>query len=203
MRQTECFLVIEDRSTARVVALIPEEPERLPGLIKPVSARQGQYSQEMLMEPQETYVGIDVSKAGMDIAVRPTDESWTASNDERGIRQLVFRLKILGHALVVLEATGGLELPLVAALAVEELPVVVVNPRQVRNFARATWQAGQDRHSGCGGAGPLLRSGPAFSAPSAGLRSSAARLAGRPQTPAGDGDPRQLYLPACCLIGKC
>ena len=90
------------------------------------------------MEPQETYVGIDVAKAGMDIAVRPTDESWTVSNDERGIRQLVSRLKTLGPALVVLEGTGGLELPLVAALAVEELPVVVVNPRQVRNFARAT-----------------------------------------------------------------
>ena len=90
------------------------------------------------MEPKETYVGIDVAKAGMDIAVRPTDESWTVSNDGRGIRQLVSRLKTLGPALVVLEATGGLELPLVAALAVEELPVVVVNPRQVRNFARAT-----------------------------------------------------------------
>ena len=90
------------------------------------------------MKPQETYVGIDVAKAEMDIAVCPSDESWTVSNDERGIRQLVSCLKSLGPALVLLEASGGLELPLVAALAIEELPVVVVNPRQVRDFARAT-----------------------------------------------------------------
>ena len=138
MRQTECFLVIEDRSIARVVALFPEEPERLPGLTKPVSARTGQYSQEMLMERQKTYVGIDVAKAGMDVAVCPSDESWMISNDEAGIRQLVSHLKTLEPALVLLEASGGLELPLVTALAVEELPVVVVNPRQVRDFARAT-----------------------------------------------------------------
>ena len=81
---------------------------------------------------------IDVAKAGMDIAVRPTDERWSISNDEAGIRQLVSRLKTLEPDIVVLEASGGLELPLVATLAVEELPVVVVNPRQVRDFARAT-----------------------------------------------------------------
>ena len=60
------------------------------------------------------------------------------SNDEAGIRRLVSRLKTLEPDLVLLEASGGLELPIVAALAVEELPVVVVNPRQVRDFARAT-----------------------------------------------------------------
>ena len=86
MRQTECSLVIKDRSIARVATLIPEEPERLPGLTKPVSARQGQYSQEMLMERQKNYVGIDVAKAGMDIAVCPTDERWAILNDEAGIQ---------------------------------------------------------------------------------------------------------------------
>ena len=90
------------------------------------------------MERQETYVGIDVAKAGMDIAVFPSDERWSTLNDDAGIRQLVSRLKTLEPALVLLEASGGLELPIVAALAVEELPVVVVNPRQVRDFARAT-----------------------------------------------------------------
>ena len=90
------------------------------------------------MERKETYVGIDVAKAGMDIAACPTDESWAISNDEAGIRRLVSRLKTLEPDLVLLEASGGLELPIVAALAVEELPVVVVNPRQVRDFARAT-----------------------------------------------------------------
>ena len=90
------------------------------------------------MDRQETYVGIDVAKAGMDVAARPSDERWAISNDETGIRQLVSRLKTLEPDIVVLEASGGLELPLVAALAVEAMPVVVVNPRQVRDFARAT-----------------------------------------------------------------
>ena len=90
------------------------------------------------MEQQENYVSIDVAKAGMDIAVCPTNERWGVANDEAGIRQLVSRLKTEGPAIVLLEASGGLEVPNVAALATEELPVVVVNPRQVRDFAKAT-----------------------------------------------------------------
>ena len=90
------------------------------------------------MEQEGIFVGIDVAKAGMDVAIRPTDDIWAISNDEAGIRQLVSRLKTLEPDIVVLEASGGLELPIVAALAVEALPVVVVNPRQVRDFARAT-----------------------------------------------------------------
>ena len=74
----------------------------------------------------------------MDVAARPTDDRWTVSNDEAGISQLASRLNALEPTLVLLEASGGLELPLVAALATEEIPVVVVNPRQVRDFARAT-----------------------------------------------------------------
>ena len=90
------------------------------------------------MEQEGIFVGIDVAKAGMDVAIRPTDDIWAISNDEAGIRQLVSRLKTLEPAIVLMEASGGLELPIVAALAVEALPVVVVNPRQVRDFARAT-----------------------------------------------------------------
>ncbi len=84
------------------------------------------------------YVGIDVSKACVDVAVRPTGQMWTISNDESGIREPVSRLKALDPAMVVLESTGGLELPSVAALAAAALPVAIVNPRQVRDFARAT-----------------------------------------------------------------
>ena len=90
------------------------------------------------MEQEATYVGIDVAKAQVDVAVRPTDDRWEIPHDEAGIRQLVSRLKTLEPAMVLLEASGGLELPLVAALATEGLPVVVVNPRQVRDFAKAT-----------------------------------------------------------------
>ena len=84
------------------------------------------------------YVGIDVAKAKVDVAVRPTGERWEVPRDEAGIPQLVSEMKTLGPSLVLLEATGGLELALVAARAAEALPVVVVNPRQVRDFARAT-----------------------------------------------------------------
>ena len=90
------------------------------------------------MEQEAIYVGIDVAKAQLDVAVRPVDEGWVVSNDDAGVRQLISRLKTLEPVIVVLEASGGIELPLVASMAVEELPIVVVNPRQVRDFARAT-----------------------------------------------------------------
>ena len=90
------------------------------------------------MEQEAIYVGIDVAKVRVDVAVRPEGDGWMVSNDDAGIRQLVSRLKTIEPALVVMEASGGLELSLVAALAAEELPLVVVNPRQVRDFAKAT-----------------------------------------------------------------
>ncbi len=90
------------------------------------------------MKPETVYVGIDVSKTCVDVAVRPTGQMWTISNDESGIRELVSRLKALDPAIVVLESTGGLELTSVAALAAATLPVAIVNSRQVRDFARAT-----------------------------------------------------------------
>ena len=84
------------------------------------------------------FVGIDVSKAHLDVAVRPTGTSWALPYDETGIDGLIPQIVDLEPALVLLEATGGLEVPLVAALAAAALPVVVVNPRQVRDFAKAT-----------------------------------------------------------------
>ena len=90
------------------------------------------------MNAERPYVGIDVAKAHLDIAVRPDDKEWSVTNDEEGIGTLVSQLQELGPARVVLEATGGLELAVTGALAAAELPVVVVNPRQVREFARAT-----------------------------------------------------------------
>lgn len=90
------------------------------------------------MTEEPRYVGIDVSKAQVDVAVRPTGQRWVVSYDESGVEELVSQMLDLSPVLVLLEATGGLELPLVAALAAAALPVVVVNPRQVRDFARAT-----------------------------------------------------------------
>jgi transposase len=92
------------------------------------------------METTPRFVGIDVAKARLDVAVRPTDDQWNVPNDEAGISQLVTRLQELAPVLIVLEATGGLELPLAAALAAAGLPLAVVNPRQVRDFAKAVGQ---------------------------------------------------------------
>lgn len=86
----------------------------------------------------ETFVGIDVSGAWLDVAVRPGGEAWRCANDEAGVGALAGRLRALGPALVVLEATGGLERAAVAALALAGLAVAVVNPRQVRDFAKAS-----------------------------------------------------------------
>ena len=86
------------------------------------------------------FVGIDVAKAELVISILPSAERFTVTNDERGVRTLVERLRALPPTLIVLEATGGYELLAVAALAAAMLPVVVVNPRQVRDFAKATGQ---------------------------------------------------------------
>jgi transposase len=86
------------------------------------------------------FVGIDVAKAQLDIAVRPSGERWTVPNDAGGVVPLVERLQTLHPTLMVLEATGGLERVATAALATAGLPVVIVNPRQARDFARATGQ---------------------------------------------------------------
>src|SRR5436309_2810966 len=86
------------------------------------------------------FVGIDVAKAQLDMALRPAGERWAVPNDASGIAPLVDRLQALHPTLIVLEATGGLERAATAALAAAGLPVVVVNPRQARDFARATGQ---------------------------------------------------------------
>lgn len=86
------------------------------------------------------FIGIDVAKAELVVSERPSDARWTTSNDEPGLRALVQRLGQTMPRLIVLEATGGYEVPCVAALLAAALPVVVVNPRQVRDFARSTGQ---------------------------------------------------------------
>ena len=90
------------------------------------------------MSPAKVYVGIDVAKDWLDVAQRPGGEAWRVSSDETGVAALVERLKGVRPTLVVLEATGGLQIPAVAALAAAGLRTVVVNPRQVRQFAGAT-----------------------------------------------------------------
>jgi transposase len=87
-----------------------------------------------------TFVGIDVSKDHLDIHLRPTGDAFHVARDEEGLATLTARLAAVRPALVVLEATGGFEAPVAAALATAGVPVAVVNPRQSRRFAEATGQ---------------------------------------------------------------
>lgn len=85
-----------------------------------------------------TFIGVDIAKDSFEFVAYGDDRHFNMSNDETGIRQAVEQIQKLSPELLVLEATGGYEHPLVAALSVAKLPVVVINPRQVRDFAKAT-----------------------------------------------------------------
>ena len=93
-----------------------------------------------MTEPDSIFVGIDVSKARLDVAVHEPASSWQCDNSDAGIAELVQRLSELRATLIVLEATGGFELALVAQLMHARLATAVLNPRRVRDFARATGQ---------------------------------------------------------------
>jgi transposase len=90
-----------------------------------------------IVSPTLSFTGIDVSKKSLDVGILPSEEVFSMSHDAEGIGQLIERFKLLRPALVVLEATGGLEARLAAELINAGQPVAVVNPRQVRDFARA------------------------------------------------------------------
>ena len=92
------------------------------------------------MEETPVCIGIDVSKDQLDVAVGVDGPAWSVANDESGIGTLLEDLRGRPCELVILEATGGFEIPATTALASAGLPVVVINPRQARDFARATGQ---------------------------------------------------------------
>lgn len=91
-----------------------------------------------MSEPMVVAAGIDVAKASLDVAVRPSGEQQHWSNDSSGIAEAIAWLQSIKPQVIVIEATGGYEAPAVAELGLAGLPVAVVNPRQVRDFARAT-----------------------------------------------------------------
>ena len=90
------------------------------------------------MTEEAVYIGVDIAKKTLDVAVSDSSEVRQFSNDDKGIRMAVRHIAAFKPAGIILEATGHLEMPLAAALQAERLPVVIVNPRQVRDFARAT-----------------------------------------------------------------
>jgi transposase len=87
---------------------------------------------------ENAFVGVDVSKGSLDVAAYGTGKKWNFSNDDRGISQLLEVFKAVVPTLVVMEATGGYETPLAYALKKVAIPCAVVNPREVRDFAKAT-----------------------------------------------------------------
>ena len=89
------------------------------------------------MEKAPVFVGIDVAKKRLDVALRPSGEVFQVANDATGLHHLVQRLHLVRPRLIVLEASGGYELMALATLRQEDLPAERVNPRQVRDFARA------------------------------------------------------------------
>jgi transposase len=88
----------------------------------------------------EKFVGIDVSKAALDVCIEPLDQMLHVANDDAGRGQIVKQMKQVGPTLIVMEATGGLEVRLASELASQALPVAVINPRQARDFAKASGQ---------------------------------------------------------------
>jgi len=88
----------------------------------------------------EKFVGIDVAKGTLDLSIDPAGETLHIEYDDAGISQVVKRLALLAPTLIVMEATGGLEMRLVCELAAKNLPVAIINPRQARDFAKATGQ---------------------------------------------------------------
>ena len=85
----------------------------------------------------EAYIGVDVSKDLLDVKVLPSEQTQQFSNDAPGVKNLITFVKKINPQLIVFESTGGLEMPAVSGLIENHLPVVVVNPRQVRDFAKA------------------------------------------------------------------
>lgn len=88
----------------------------------------------------EKFVGIDVSKSTLDVCIEPAVQTLHVAYDEAGIKQIVVRLNEVNPTLIVMEATGGLEVRIATELASKGLPVAVINPRQARDFAKATGQ---------------------------------------------------------------
>jgi transposase len=88
----------------------------------------------------QLFVGIDISKDRLDVHIQPTEERFSLAHDEAGVAEVVRRLQGVAPQLVVMEATGGYETTVAAALGSAGLPVAVVNPRQIRDYARATGQ---------------------------------------------------------------
>lgn len=142
-RQIDYHLVIKTVSKLRSPCPVSKKPEQLSGRQSPYVASAGKHilqEAEMRSNDGSVYAGIDVSKAWLDMARWGESEVLRVGNDEGGIAELVKALSGKAVSLVVMEASGGLEMELAASLRDAQLPAVVVNPTRVRQFARAAGQ---------------------------------------------------------------
>lgn len=146
--QTARPSVVGDRSVARVVpSVLPQSSNSCLGYPSP-HVLQGRATleritiikEDCLLEVSPIFVGIDVCKAQLDVAIRPSARILSVPNDKAGIKTLVNHLEKLRPTLVVVESTGGLERQVMFALVGAEISVVMANPRQVRDFAKSTGQ---------------------------------------------------------------
>jgi transposase len=108
----------------------------LSGIKNPHHARKGE--KEKVMESEQIYAGIDISKEKLDLSLYPEDSGQTFSYDEKGVMDITEYLSKVRPAIVVLEATGGYETVVAAALSAAGIAVALTNPRQIRDFAKAT-----------------------------------------------------------------
>ena len=136
---------VRDRGSARSPRPELPEPEQLCGPKSPNVARLGLSEEQLTLnggvaipDSAQVYVGIDVSAKQLDVAIRPTGQTRQYTNDPEGVASIMDQIVPLEPCGVVLEATGGFEMLLAGELELAGLPVSLVNPRQVRSFARAT-----------------------------------------------------------------
>ena len=147
------------------------------------------------MEMTGRIVGIDVSKDRLDVAILPEGSTLVARRDGKGLAELCEQLRVLEPMLVAIEATGGFESVAAAALASAGLPVVVVNPAQVRHFAKAIGQRAKTDPIECRRDRTLRASHQAPGAGLAGRGHPPARRPGRPPPPDRRHDGRRAPAP--------
>ena len=107
------------------------------------------------MNKEQTYVGVDISKENLDLAIIDSNQQWRFGNSPAGIKLAIKTIQAVKPALVIFEATGGLEVPFWAALSETGIDAASINPRQIRDFARAKGRLAKTDRIECSGHSPV------------------------------------------------
>ena len=154
------------------------------------------------MASSPLFVGVDVAKATLDIALRPRAQTWQVIYDDPHVEVFVTQLNELSPTLIVVEATGGLERSLVAALVAARLPVIVINPRQARDFAKATGRLAKTDRIDAQVLAALWRGDPTLVSATAGYRHPAVARPGGPASAARGHDDGRAKPPEHVAIAS-